>query len=406
MRKYAIAMLALVAALSFSACDNNGDSDDRNYSYKPISVDDQTRSSVAKNNEFAFEFFRAAIGDSESNSVVSPIGVMQVLTMFANGDDGESRDEVLRILGYKAGADNLEALNSYCRLLNEQLPKVDPSTKCRIVNSIWHADNISFFPEYVDKIGSVNGCEVINKSPMGESGRKAINKWVDKKTSGMIPEFLKSSYINEFAMLNATCFNGKWKDKFDKKDTSQRRFYNLDGSTSMVQMMYQSNDDAVYYEDDNVEAVTKSYGSTNFQMIAIMPKEHYEFEAFCNEIDNALVEMIMSDSYFGVKTQLRFPQFSSISSQDLYPVLIEMGLSADNKFRKMCDKTLTLTMMPHAVRIEVDEGGTEAASATMGGGVTAPGPGINEIEFNRPFVYLIQERSTGAILFTGKVVNL
>lgn len=83
-----------------------------------------------------------------------------------------------------------------------------------------------------------------------------------------------------------------------------------------------------------------------------------------------------------------------------------MGLSADNEFMKMCDKPLTMTMMPHVVRITVDEGGTVAASATMGGGVTALGPGINEIEFNRPFVYLIQERSTGAILFTGKVVNL
>jgi len=63
----------------------------------------------------------------------------------------------------------------------------------------------------------------------------------------------------------------------------------------------------------------------------------------------------------------------------------------------------------HQSFIEVNEEGTEAAAATAvvmnkgGGGSPAPKP--IEFKADHPFIFFIQHKNTGQILFMGKVEN-
>jgi len=60
----------------------------------------------------------------------------------------------------------------------------------------------------------------------------------------------------------------------------------------------------------------------------------------------------------------------------------------------------------HQAFIAVDENGTEAAAATVVvmGATSAPLKQI-ELKIDRPFLFLIQDDETGAILFIGRVAD-
>ncbi|MDE6653767.1 MAG: serpin family protein, partial [Muribaculaceae bacterium] len=66
------------------------------------------------------------------------------------------------------------------------------------------------------------------------------------------------------------------------------------------------------------------------------------------------------------------------------------------------------TCFVHAAKLKVDEEGTEGAAASLGGmDYASPGDEIPqkplEIVFNRPFIFYIQENTSGSILFIGSV---
>ena len=56
-------------------------------------------------------------------------------------------------------------------------------------------------------------------------------------------------------------------------------------------------------------------------------------------------------------------------------------------------------------KIEVDEEGTTAAAVTSVAGATTTSITPDPVNINRPFVYLLRDRITGTVLFTGRVVN-
>ena len=67
------------------------------------------------------------------------------------------------------------------------------------------------------------------------------------------------------------------------------------------------------------------------------------------------------------------------------------------------DAPLFISEVKHKTFVEVNEEGTEAAAVTsVGIGVTSVPQSFN---VNRPFIFMIREQNSGAILFMGKVMN-
>jgi serpin B len=177
-------------------------------------------------------------------------------------------------------------------------------------------------------------------------------------------------------------------------------------------MMSQENDFSAYISDQ-VRLLDLPYGDSLFTMTLMMPgDEHKSIEQFVQEdLSASNVDRWISKMSKGL-TRIQVPKFQLEYNVTMNSILKDMGMG--NAFSKTeADfsninpyEQLFISKVLHKSFIKVDEEGTEAAAATsVSTGVTSVGPGIRTINFNRPFVFVIRERTSGTILFMGKMGN-
>ena len=380
-------------------------------SWTEIKLDEESAAAAAKANEFAFNIFRTATESSAGDNVaVSPLSILTSLSMLANGDEGESRDDVLRLIGYH-GSDNLSTLNAFANIMLTELPKVDGRTMCRFTNSIWHTPGLKLNSDFHDVLTKTYDSEDIPISPAGIAGMDSINKWVSRYTEGNIGQFMKKPADNDMAIINAVHFYSKWTTEFDKENTTDQDFRNIDNSISKVPTMHAKYPRMGYVDNGNLEMVSMYFGNCNFEMLAILPNADKDFNEFVksfslSDFNDALGNMHKET------IELAFPKFESEGEMNLLGTLRSMGLNQalNNGFSSMTENktAFNITGMLHAVNVSVDEDGVVASAATSTTFGTSAGNVGDPISvtFNRPFIYLIRETSTGAILFIGKVTKL
>ena len=379
--------------------------------YRSIEMDADTEAVVDMTGEFSFRFFREVMNRNEKNSVVSPASIAIALAMTANGDSGVSRDEILTLLGFDPAKYNIDHLNEYCRIMLTELPKLDGQTACRFANSFWHAPEKKLKKPFTDILINTYVSEDIPVTPSGEYGMKCINKWVDNYTNGMIPEFLKTP-LNEsidLFLLNATYFKGKWTKEFKEKDSCQGDFRNLDNTVSKAIFM---NTVAPfrYVKTDRMQAISMPFGNGNFEMTALLPSQELNFDEFIKSVSFEEFKAVIAQMHSreNALVTLSFPKFQTEINEDMTEMMKNMGL--EKTFNRGLDDIFPdfkafITKIQQAVKIKVDETGAEAAAVTGIGIETSGVPEYSEevkLDFNRPFLYVIRETSTGTILFMGK----
>ncbi|MDE6400941.1 MAG: hypothetical protein K2L68_08800, partial [Muribaculaceae bacterium] len=367
--------------------------------YRQLPLTAATRGAVEVNNGFAVKLLKEISSKEDGNVCISPISVSTAVSMFANGDDDESRDKALAVLGYSKGREGLETLNSYNSLMLENLPILDRTTRCMISNSLWNAGIRPFTADFKSTVSAVYNAESFDMHPGDSKGRERINQWIEGKTDGMIKTFLTEDLLSDVALVNACYFQGKWKVPFDIKDTTKDEFLNIDGTSGKAEFM--KNKDVFYYsETDDACSVRMPYGNGNFAMYLLLPKEGYGLEDIMKpETVNTVV-----DNKELYEVDLRVPSFNHSYKCDLVGSLENLGMKKE--FEGVVENDVyTLNMMLHGVEIKVDEEGTSSSSTTVSGMLTSPGLRDVEMVFNRPFIYFICEESTKSILFIGTVTK-
>ena len=381
--------------------------------YRSITMDAATKAVADRTGGFSFDFFREAMRLTEGNSAVSPSSMAIALAMVANGDSGESRDDVLRVLGFDPATADMSQLNDYCRIMLTELPKLDGRTVCRLANSFWHKPDLKVMKSFSDALANLYSADEIPMNPNGEKGMRNINRWVDNYTGGMIQEFLNKSLNNiDIFLINATYFKGKWTTEFAEESSSRGDFRNLDGSSSKATFM-RADRRFSYAKTDRAQAISIPFGSGNFELTALLPSMEMGYEEFLRSVSyeefKSLTEMM--ESNLPVHVALSFPKFQTETESDMTEVMQGLGLrdAVIRGFSAMVEGQYAfITKILQAVNIKVDEKGVEAAAATGIGIETSPGPDMSEpvvLNFNRPFLYVIRETSTGTILFMGKVTR-
>lgn len=376
-----------------------------------------SKEATAGNNKFALDFYVASSSAGDGNVCVSPFSVGNVLAMIANGDDGASRDEILSLFGLKSGEEGTAELNSYYQTLLSNLPNLD-ETQCFFTNSLWCDPQIPIRPDFEKTVSSYFYNVKLGISPQGEMGREAINQFVRTNTYRLIDNFLKDPIDSSVAFLNTSYFKGCWTYTFPEEFTKEKDFLNIDNTTSSVPFMKTLAACEYAKSENGTEALRLPIGKDvdNFSMTFILPSaginyqacEEVMTEALLNEIDDNFAEELMSVS---------IPRFESLTDNfNAMEILSGMGLKKtcdpDSGFPLIVDypQPFYLNTFIHACKIIVNENGTEGAAASMGGILISPGdndkPQWREIVFDRPFVFLIRENSTGTILFIGSVKKL
>ena len=401
-------LAAAAALLTMSlSCEKLGGDDSKDNPYKPLRLTTKSAEFAREGNTFAFDFIDRINTAEEGDFIISPLSMQFLLGMILDGAQNGTADEICQVLGYGAGEVN--AVNEYCLSMLEQLPSLDKKTKLSIANAIFVNKWYDLKESYKSTVGKYYQAEVANLDfSDGAGSLKTINGWCNKQTNGMIPKVLDKVSTNMLAYLfNAMYFKSQWKEKFPKGNTSNETFTGEDGVTKKVPMM-KNREDFLYQDNDDFRVVSLPYGNGAFSMKVILPQTGKTLSDVTTALktadwDEFLSEMVRCD------VDLWLPKFESKYSKKLNEILSDMGMpsafsttAAD--FKAMSDAALCLSFVEQDAVIKVDEEGTEAAVVSSAGMyATSAGPGEHIVfHADRPFLYLITESSTGAILFAGR----
>lgn len=425
-RKISIMALAAVLAV-FSGCNSEdeivndepqkeeqeqpggGNDEPGNGLYKPefanqIELSTEQKAIVGTMGNFAATLADELFKDDE-NVFISPISVSMTLSMIANGATGATRQEILSALGFGEG--DSEALNELNRKLMCELPIVDKVMELSLANSLWIDNAFAVKSGYVQNASEIYGAEVRNVDFKSDNAVAEINEWANEKTCGMIPSLVGGvSPETKVMIANATYFKAPWTDKFDKDNTTQGVFHNKSGNESVVLMMHESGQ-FQYSETEEMQILAKGYGNGGSEMLIFLPKKSNT--GFAGN-DGAFDAMEVRNVEFSM------PKFSveCKSESSLTDALKSMGITSlfsEAELSGISDSKLYIDKFLQKAVIKVDEDGSEASAATSSSWFESDGEEHEEPEtvifdVNRPFMFLIREKSTGAILFMGKVNNL
>ncbi|MDE5586695.1 MAG: hypothetical protein K2I92_10255, partial [Muribaculaceae bacterium] len=245
----------------------------------------------------------------------------------------------------------------------------------------------------------------IGISPNGEAGKNAINEFVGKNTNGLIKDFLKKPLEANLAFLNTLYFKAGWTNAFVEWETSERTFVDIEGKEQVTDFM--SNGEFAEYAvtEDGTEAVRFNYGELKqFSMMCILPSSNINPP----DLDEVLTLDNISDlnkkmNYMRVYVWL--PKFEiEMNNPNTLSILTSMGMTDLSDFSLITDTgEFYLNSFIHATKIKVDENGTEGAAVSLAEMTSGVHVSVPKVVFDRPFIFYIQENTTGAILFIGSV---
>ena len=402
-------MVALLLQLPLS-CNRLDPEEDGENPFTPISLSTKQQGYVQAGTQFAWKFLdkvdEQSLQNKEKEWFVSPLSLQIALGLLLNGAQNETAAEICQTLGYNEG--ETAEINAWCKLMLEQLPKVDKKTDLVLANAVFYNKKLQPKGPYRDAVTSWYEAQLealdFTKT---KASADAINKWCDKQTKGMIPKVLDEVSPNALAYLaNALYFKSEWREKFPKGKTENETFTSETGSKSKVKMMKLDGKHFTYGENDLCQAVQLPYGNGNYAMTVLLPKSGHTVR----ELTASLAKRVPLS--YEPEVDLWLPRFETKYHIDLNDILCSLGMTrsfnpAQADFLAMFDKPSYVDFVQQDTAIKLDEEGTEAAAVTtigmLGASSLAP-PRPQKVVFHadHPFLYLITETSTGAVLFAGK----
>ena len=338
--------------------------------------------------DFDFDVFKAL--RSRQSICISPFSLGAVLSMAAEGADGNTAEQMWKVLGkdYSTAPD---------------------SKTVKVANSVWLNKQVSLIQEYKKTVQNKYSSEVYSKDFGQKSFIGDVNKWCSRNTNGKIPSILDSVEPDmQMLLLNAVYFYDKWECPFTRTDKAP--FTCLDGSVQQVDMMHQT-ERLRYCQNDFFQILELPYESGDIDMYVLLPRPGVAF-------DDALASL-SSSRWDGWRRELRpervrvsMPKFKLECEMDFTGLLQDLGMklafSDRADFSLMSTTPLAIGFVKQKTFIDVDEEGTEAAAVTgLGMRTTSVAPS-NIIDFtaDRPFFYIIRSESSSDILFLGQVLSL
>ena len=378
-----------------------------------VDLSESQRGYVKSGNAMAFRLLKGLYDTAKPNLVCSPLSLQYALAMTANGAVGETLDEIVATLGY--GSEGIDALNAYCNLLMNQLPALDPDVTLKVVDAMLVKDDYPVKDAFRQVLASSYYAPVDYMSfddPSAVLSR--INDWASRNTNGLINPILREISPDAVAfIMNALYFKAKWagEDMFKPDYTFKEDFTRKDGKTEQVDMM-RTNWPLSYAACKGFQAVGIPYAGGKFSMYILLPDKGVNFDNWLEEIDKQDFSAILDAMKKNVEVQLRLPKFDVEGDFLLNEVLYAMGVrrafSAAADFSAMFDKpqeTFRISRVIQKAKLSLAEWGTEAAAVTVVEmeKATSAGPGFEPVKFyaDRPFVFVLAENTSRAILFEG-----
>ena len=365
----------------------------------PIDLTVKEAERLNADNRFAFNMFKEVSVQVGSNTFFSPLSLNMALGMLYNGTSGDTRTEMADVLGM--GDFTETEINEYYQKMSQALLNIDPLTEIGIANSIWYCEGFSVKQSFIDINQQYFDATVHVLDFNNPDAADSINQWCAEKTRDKITEIVQGKIPGEMCLINALYFKSQWQYQFDKT-YRQVDFILPDNQTKKVNMMGQYSN-LPCYEDQYLKCVELPYGNQAFSMVVILPNNS-DIEQLIEYLDNDKWQnMVQKLTVRDVS--LSFPRFKIECDLPLYGPVKNAGMKRifigglDN----ISDADLSVSDIKQKTYVEVNEEGTEAAAVTS---IFVTGEHVPfSFIANRPFLYLIKEKSTGTILFIGRMDN-
>lgn len=362
--------------------------------------------------DFGFNLY-GQLDNGQRNLVFSPYSIGTAIGLTAAGTRGETYREIAEVLGLPLAFESAHTAIAASTKTLDTKAEDNKALKFNTANHLWLDKTLSVKSSYLDFIETYYGAAFerldIQKTP--NKAVERINSWVSDETNGKISRLLGGlSNKTKSVLTNAVYFLGDWAHPFNKENTEEATFNNLDDSTSEVPFMWQKLKFA-YHEASDAKVITLPYKGKKFAMSLIVP-DSGKFSEVRSKLDSEQLSNFLESQTKEREVELSLPRFKVKYRAELAEKLQKLGMKRlfDNPdFSRMTDSTgMAVDAVVHKGFIEVDETGTEAAAATAVTTVTSMPMKQQTVSLtvDRPFIFVLRERDTQTVLFVGQVVQL
>jgi serpin B len=368
---------------------------------------------VAGDTAFGLDLLRTTAGDE--NLMLSPYSIATALSMLYPGARGPTATEIADVLHLSVDDATLHAVRNYIDTSLATPPDAsadgDPFT-VRPANSAWGQGGYPFRDEYLAVLAEHygTGLRLLDYAGDPDGSRSVINDWVKDATEDRIKDLIPQGAITtdtRLTLVNAIWFKASWIVPFDPELTDQGTFTLLDGTEIEVPLMHSSVRTG-YADADQFQAIRLPYAG-DAAMVVLLPKSGSPAD-LAAALDPEDLDIVWRDH----QVQVTLPSFAFEAELGLKSALQALGMRT--AFEAPVDGGADLTAITsirelfvsdafHKTFISLDEEGTEAAAATaLVVGLTSL---LSPATFtaDRPFLFWIEQSSTGEILFLGQVTN-
>lgn len=372
-------------------------------------------------NAFAFDMYAKLRGQKE-NFTFSPASIMAALAMTQGGASGETQAEMAKVLHLDQGDEEASfAVGDAFRKLGEN----SPGLTLRIANRLFGEKQFGFEPAFLAKTEASFGAplEPMDFRKAAERSRKTINDWVSKQTEKKIENLIPMGGVSadtRLVLVNAIYFLGKWDVAFTKERTSPAPFHLASGAKKDVPTMHDTGQ-RLYGEAEGVKLLELGYRESEFAMTFVLPDANTGIEGVEAKLSPSQLSAWVS-ALGSHRTEVSLPKFRIEPSDPLSlgKILGDLGMKrafdrAEADFTKMANpkdsnERLSISDVFHKAFVAVDEEGTEAAAATAvvmraTSAMMPPPEPAKVFRADRPFLFFLRHKPSGAVLFMGKVVE-
>jgi len=371
---------------------------------------------VTGNNKFAFKLFKEVRFGIDENLFFSPFSISTALAMAYAGARNETALQMDKTLNFRKDGD---FHGDFKRLLTEIDKGKEDKIKLNIANGLWAQKNHTFLDAYINIAKNEYQSELKNvdytDNTEREKTRKEINSWVEQKTNDKIKNLLSPadlSSMTRLVLVNAIYFYAAWDRPFNKNLTKSGDFFMADHTHINTPFLNQTGT-YHYYEGPDIKAIEIPYADNKASMIIFLP--------VTREGTGMLEKLLDYEKYQKItglfqlhEVRVSLPKFNTNFKINLNKILSQMDMplafsAGGADFSGMTGKKdLFISEVIHQAFIDVDEKGTEAAAATavvMKCTSAAPSADVKEFVADHPFIFLIKDNATGALLFMGKIMD-
>lgn len=359
--------------------------------------------------QFASELYDHVQSSLETpqNIIISPVSIHLAIGLAMVGARGQTAAEMSK--GLKLGAGEAMSIANEYRLLVGTLKR-----RLLIANKIY-INKCYSVQDAFKKIATrqfYSEIEQINFAK-AENAAKVINQWLQMKTENRVKDMMSSDSLDAntpMVLINAVYFRGRWKSKFDVRETNQQPFFVCETESVQVNMMHQTVD--VPYADLrklDAQVIILKYTTSDVSMVVVLPNKRTGLASLNEKLRKTnLASIVNTIGDIHDEVDISLPRFTAEFDIALPDTLRAMGMNMmfveeEADFGKLLNEgnRIYCSQVRHKAFIKVDEKGTEAAAATQAQiqfRSISPMP----VRFNadHPFRYFIRNEAN-VVIFDG-----